>query len=72
MEMIYQYPSYDANPVNVSGFYRDINPFQLQLTKSYITVLDRTNIAANDSVIVNFFYISLKDWPKYSAYYARK
>ena len=72
MEMVYQYPSYDANPVNVSGFYRDINPFQLQLTKSFITVLDNTNIVASDSVIVNFFYISLKDWPKYSAYYARK
>lgn len=72
MEMVYQYPSYDANPVNVSGFYRDINPFQLQLTKSYITVLDNTNIVQNDSVIVNFFYISLKDWSKYSAYYARK
>lgn len=71
MEMIYQYPSYDANPVNVSGFYRDIYPFQLQLTKSYITVLDNTNIVANDSVLVNFFYIPLKDWKKYAQYYAR-
>ena len=71
MEMIYQYPSYDANPINASGFYRDIFPFQLQLTKSYITVLDNTNIAANESVIVNFFYIPLKDWKKYAQYYAR-
>lgn len=71
MEMIYQYPSYDANPINASGFYRDIFPFQLQLTKSYITVLDNTNIAANQSVIVNFFYIPLKDWKKYAQYYAR-
>lgn len=71
MEMIYQYPSYDANPINVSGFYRDIYPFQLQLTKSYITVLDNTNIAANNSVLVNFFYIPLKDWKKYAQYYAR-
>ena len=71
MEMVYQYPSYDANPINVSGFYRDIYPFQLQLTKSYITVLDNTNIVANDSVLVNFFYIPLKDWKKYAQYYAR-
>jgi hypothetical protein len=71
MEMVYQYPSYDANPINVSGFYRDIYPFQLQLTKSYITVLDNTNIAANESIIINFFYIPLKDWGKYSKYYAR-
>jgi hypothetical protein len=71
MEMIYQYPSYDANPINASGFYRDIYPFQLQLTKSYITILDNTNVAANESVLINFFYIPLKDWKKYSAYYAR-
>ena len=40
MEIVYQYPTYDLNPVNIGGFYRDFNPFQLQLTKSYITVLD--------------------------------
>ena len=72
MEMIYQYPSFDANPINASGFYRDIFPFQLQLTKSYITVLDNTNIAANESVIVNFFYIPIKEWKKYAGYYVRK
>jgi hypothetical protein len=71
MENIYQYPSYDANPINVSGFYRDFYPFQLQLTKSYISILDNTNLAANQSVIINLFYIPLKDWKKYSAYYAR-
>jgi len=71
MEMIYQYPSYDANPINASGFYRDIYPFQLQLTKSYITILDNTNVAADESVLINFFYIPLKDWKKYAAYYAR-
>lgn len=71
MEMIYQYPSFDANPINASGFYRDIYPFQLQLTKSFITILDNTNIAANESVLINFFYIPIKDWKKYAAYYAR-
>lgn len=71
MEMIYQYPSFDANPINASGFYRDIYPFQLQLTKSYITVLDNSSINADESVLINFFYIPLKDWKKYAAYYAR-
>jgi hypothetical protein len=71
MEMIYQYPSFDADPINVSGFYRDIVPFQLQLTKSYITVLDNTNIAANTSFLVNFFYVLKKDWPIYKALYVR-
>jgi hypothetical protein len=71
MEMIYQYPSFDANPINASGFYRDIFPFQLQLTKSYITVLDNTNILQNQSIIVNIFYIPLKEWKKYAPYYVR-
>lgn len=71
MEMIYQYPSFDANPINASGFYRDIYPFQLQLTKSFITILDNTSVAANESVLINFFYIPIKDWKKYAAYYAR-
>jgi len=71
MEMIYQYPAFDANPINASGFYRDIYPFQLQLTKSFITILDNTAVAANESVIINFFYIPIKEWKKYAAYYAR-
>jgi hypothetical protein len=48
MEMIYQYPSYDLNPVNVSGFYRDFVPFELQLTKSYSSVLSNTCLNANE------------------------
>jgi len=72
MEMIYQYPSFDANPINVSGFYRNIVPFQLQLTKSYITVLDNTNINANESFLVNFFYVLKKDWPAYKSLYVRQ
>lgn len=71
MENLYQYPAYDSDPANVSGFYRDIYPFQLQLTKSYITILDNTALAANESVLINFFYIPLKEWKKYAAYYAR-
>lgn len=71
MENIYQYPAFDSNPANVSGFYRDIYPFQLQLTKSYISILDNTGLAANQSLILNLFYIPLKEWKKYSAYYAR-
>jgi len=71
MENIYQYPSFDANPINVSGFYRDIVPFQLQLTKSYITVLDNTFIAGNESFLVNIFYVLKKDWPQYRALYVR-
>jgi hypothetical protein len=69
MEMLYQYPAFDLNPANVGGFYRDIKPFYLQLTKSYVTVLDATTVAANQSVMLNIFYITAKDWDKYKALY---
>jgi hypothetical protein len=71
MEMLYQYPTFDLNPANVGGFYRDFVPFQLQLTKSYITILDVGVLTANQSVMINFFYVSLKDWPKYRSVYGR-
>lgn len=69
MEMIYQYPTYDLNPANVGGFYRDFVPFQLQLTKSYISILNVGALLANQSVMLNFFYVPLKDWPKYKQFY---
>jgi hypothetical protein len=69
MDMIYQYPSFDLQPSNVGGFYRDFVPFELQLTKSYITILSNVGLAANESVIFNIFYVSKKDWPKYKNIY---
>lgn len=69
MEMLYQYPTFDLNPANVGGFYRDFKPFALQLTKSFITILDTTGLAANESVMLNFFYITAKDWDKYKSIY---
>lgn len=71
MEMIYQYPTFDLNPANVGGFYRDFVPFQLQLTKSYISILNVGALAANESVMINFLYVPLKDWPKYRSIYGR-
>ena len=70
--MIYQYPTTDLNPGIVSGFYRDIVPFYLQLTKSYITVLSNVGLAANESAVFNIFYITAKDYEKYKASYVRK
>ena len=72
MEMIFQYPTSDLNPGIVSGFYRDIVPFYLQLTKSYITVLDPTGLNANESVILNVFYIQAKEYEKYKSANIRK
>jgi hypothetical protein len=72
MEMMFQYPTSDLNPAVVSGFYRDIVPFYLQLTKSYITVLSNAGLAANESVILNVFYIQSKDYEKYNSGNIRK
>lgn len=72
MEMVYQYPTYDLNPANVGGFYRDFLPFPLQLTKSYITILNNAGLSANESVILNIFYIPKREWSKYQALYVRK
>jgi len=72
MEMLYQYPTFDLNPANVGGFYRDFKPFFLQLTKSYISVLDATTVSANQSVMLNIFYITAKDFEKYKNLYGGK
>ena len=72
MENIYQYPTFDLNPFNVGGFYRDFTPFPLQLTKSYITILSTTSLTANESVVINFFYIPAKEWEKYKATYGTR
>ena len=69
MEIMYQYPTFDLCPPFVGGFYRDFVPFPLQLTKSYITVLNNAGLAANESVMINFLYVPLKDFPKYKAFY---
>lgn len=72
MEMMFQYPTADLNPGIVAGFYRDIAPFYLQLTKSYITVLNPTGLSANESVIFNVFYIQSKEYEKYKSRNLRK
>lgn len=71
MEMIYQYPTTDLNPLSVGGFYRDFVPFNLQLTKSYISILDNTGLNANESVIFNIFYVQTKDWGKYGRLFVK-
>ena len=71
-EIMRQYPAQDlsaryqrrstcVSPYYNSGIYRDFKPFQLQLTKSFITILDNTTTAANESYIVNVFYYTQKD-----------
>ena len=60
-EIMRQYPAQDLSPYYNSGIYRDFKPFQLQLTKSFITILDNTTTAANESFMINVFYYTQKD-----------
>ena len=61
MEILRGYSAKELNPYYQYGFYRDFNPFQLQLTKSFITILDNTGLNAGESVIFNIFYYTAKD-----------
>lgn len=56
MEIVKNYPAIGLDPFYNYGFYRDFTDINLQLTKSYITILDNTNLLANQSVILNIFY----------------
>ncbi len=60
-EILRQYPAQDLSPYYNSGIYRDIKPFQLQLTKSFITIIDNTGITANLSYMINVLYYNKKD-----------
>jgi hypothetical protein len=71
MDMIFQYPAYDLQPSLVNGYYRDFIPFRLQLTKSYITILDPTGLLANQSILFNIFYIPAKEFNNYAKIYVR-
>lgn len=66
MEILHQYPTKDLNPYYTSGFYRDINPFPIQLTKSFITILNNSGLNANESVLVNIYYLTPKEYAQIS------
>jgi hypothetical protein len=61
---LYNYPTFDLQPNNVSGYYRDIEPFKLNLVKSYITILQNIAIANNTSLCFNFLYVRAADYEK--------
>lgn len=69
MDMIYQYPTYDLQPSLVNGYYRDFVPFELQLTKSYISILGTSGFVGGESIVFNIFYVPTKEWSKYAKIY---
>lgn len=60
-EIIRNYPLRDLDPYFTGGFYRDFTPFPFQLTKSYITINATTGLTANESIVLNIFYLTPKD-----------
>ena len=69
MEVVKNYPAKELDPYYQYGFYRDFKPINLQLTKSYISILNVGALLANQSVMINFLYVPLKDWSKYKNVY---
>lgn len=61
---VYNYPTFDLSPINVSGYYRDFEPFKLNLVKSYVTIFQNIGILANESLCFNFFYIRSQDYER--------
>lgn len=55
-EDIYQIPYYTLVASQNAGIIREFANKQINLTKSYITVLDATNLTAAQSAVFNFYY----------------
>jgi hypothetical protein len=53
-EKVYQYPLYDLISSVNGGLIRWFNGLNINLPKSYITILDPTNISASESFMFNF------------------
>ena len=55
-EDVYQMPLFSLIAAYNAGVIREFANKQINLTKSYITILDPTNIVAGESCIFNFYY----------------
>ena len=55
-EEVYQIPYYTLIASANGGLIREFANKQINLTKSYVTILDSTNLNAAESCIFNFYY----------------
>lgn len=65
MEVVRQAPTKDLSPFYNYGYYRDFVPFQIQLTKSFITTTG--TLTANQSICANLFYMTNEEYTKANA-----
>lgn len=55
-EEVYQIPYFTLIAAANAGMIREFANKQINLTKSYVTILDSTNLNAGESCIFNFYY----------------
>lgn len=55
-EEVYQIPYFTLVAATNAGLIREFANKQINLTKSYITILDATSLAPGESAIFNFYY----------------
>lgn len=55
-EKQFLYPCSDLRPQNVYGAIRIFKPMVYDLTRSYITIVQTTSLAANQRLLLNFIY----------------
>ena len=55
-EEVYQMPYYSLIAASNAGLIREFSNKQINLTKSYITVLDPANLTNGESALFNFYY----------------
>ena len=55
-EEVYQIPYFTLISAANAGMIREFANKQINLTKSYVTILDSTNLNAAESCIFNFYY----------------
>lgn len=63
-EILKDFPVFDCVPSYNGGIYREFQPFELNLVKSYITVRNNAGLLANQSVCFNLFYLLPHEFAK--------
>jgi hypothetical protein len=56
IERIYQLPYTCLMPNLNGGFIRLVKPFTIDLTKSYVQLVDTSNVSIDESIAINLYY----------------
>jgi len=56
VNLVNQLPYYSLVTQANSGIIREFKPFECVLQKSFVTIVDTTNLTANQSILINLIY----------------